>query len=123
MSKQKVLWAAAHEITEEQRAELEKNYEIVLLKEINLNLWNLITNLKLDAQRRELANELVEETLRHGVVLVQPGGDPAFQFQLGCVADAHIYVWYAFSERVSVDVPQPDGSVVKTSVFKHMGWV
>jgi hypothetical protein len=25
--------------------------------------------------------------------------------------------------RVSIDTPQPDGSVVKTSVFKHLGFI
>jgi hypothetical protein len=26
-------------------------------------------------------------------------------------------------ERVSIDTPQPDGSVVKTGVFKHLGFI
>ena len=30
---------------------------------------------------------------------------------------------YAFSERVSEEVHQPDGTVTKTNVFKHVGWV
>ena len=30
---------------------------------------------------------------------------------------------FAFTERVSVDEPQTDGSVRKTAVFKHSGWV
>ena len=30
---------------------------------------------------------------------------------------------YAFSKRESVETTQPDGSVVKTSVFKHAGYV
>lgn len=30
---------------------------------------------------------------------------------------------YAFSKRESVETVQPDGSVVKTSVFKHAGYV
>ena len=30
---------------------------------------------------------------------------------------------YAFSKRESVDQPQPDGSVKKTSVFRHAGFV
>lgn len=30
---------------------------------------------------------------------------------------------YAFSERVSVDTIQPDGSVIKTSKFVHKGFV
>lgn len=30
---------------------------------------------------------------------------------------------YSFTERVSVEVENPDGSVTKTAVFKHQGWV
>lgn len=30
---------------------------------------------------------------------------------------------YAFSKRESVETVQPDGSVIKTSVFKHAGYV
>lgn len=34
-----------------------------------------------------------------------------------------LHVYYAFSKRVSVDDQQPDGSVVKRSVFKHLTFV
>ena len=30
---------------------------------------------------------------------------------------------YAFSKRESVEIPQPDGSVRKTNVFRHVGFV
>jgi len=30
---------------------------------------------------------------------------------------------YAFSQRVSIDKENPDGSVTKTMVFKHLGFV
>ena len=30
---------------------------------------------------------------------------------------------YSFTERVSVEETLPDGSVKKSSVFKHAGWV
>lgn len=30
---------------------------------------------------------------------------------------------YAFSERVAVETPLPDGTVRKEMVFKHQGWV
>lgn len=33
------------------------------------------------------------------------------------------HVVFAFSKRESVDQPQPDGSVKKTSMFKHAGFV
>jgi hypothetical protein len=32
-------------------------------------------------------------------------------------------ILFSHSERVSIDTPQPDGSVVKTSVFKHLGFI
>jgi hypothetical protein len=30
---------------------------------------------------------------------------------------------YAFSKRESIDQPQPDGSVRKVAVFRHLGFV
>lgn len=37
---------------------------------------------------------------------------------------AHVYdMVFAYTERVSKEVHQPDGTVVKTNVFKHMGFV
>lgn len=32
-------------------------------------------------------------------------------------------VWYAFTRRVSEDIPQGDGSVKKVSTFQFEGWV
>lgn len=34
-----------------------------------------------------------------------------------------ITAYYAFSERVSEEMPQPDGSVRKVNVFKHVGFI
>lgn len=34
-----------------------------------------------------------------------------------------VQVCYALSDRVSIEQPQPDGSVTKTSVFKHVGFL
>jgi hypothetical protein len=31
-------------------------------------------------------------------------------------------ILFSSSERLSIDTPQPDGSVVKTSVFKRLGF-
>lgn len=30
---------------------------------------------------------------------------------------------YSFTDRVSVETTQPDGSVVKTAIFKHLGFI
>ena len=35
----------------------------------------------------------------------------------------HIQPLYSFSERCSVETTLPDGSIQKTAVFRHAGWV
>lgn len=55
---------------------------------------------------------------------VMIGGAPFFMPALADRLDRTGFaVCFAFSKRSSVDVPQPDGSVRKTAVFKHAGFV
>lgn len=59
-----------------------------------------------------------------GETVVMCGGAPYFmpvleQEFLG----TGIRVVYSFSERASIETTMPDGNVVKTSVFKHVGFV
>ena len=55
---------------------------------------------------------------------VMVGGAPFFMSALEAVLKAAGFKpVYAFSERVSMDVVQPDGTVVKTSKFAHKGFV
>jgi hypothetical protein len=55
---------------------------------------------------------------------VMIGGAP---WLMGALAEAlraqGLTPLFAFSRRESVDVAQPDGSVRKTAVFRHAGWV
>lgn len=39
-----------------------------------------------------------------------------------CMDIDRIPLYYAYSERVSIDIPQPDGSIKKDSKFKHLGF-
>ena len=56
--------------------------------------------------------------------LVMIGGAPFFMSSLEtALKNAGFRPVYAFSERKSVDVIKEDGSVVKTSVFVHKGFV
>ena len=63
----------------------------------------------------------------HDVVIFDTviiGGAPFFIPALADRLDrAGFAVCFAFSKRESVDVQQPDGSVRKTAVFKHDGFV
>jgi hypothetical protein len=59
-------------------------------------------------------------------MLVQWGGSPLFLFMAGSFIQGAMNkgnILFSHSERVSIDTPQPDGSVVKTSVFKHLGFI
>lgn len=55
---------------------------------------------------------------------VMIGGAPWLMAPLEAELRAlHMQPVYAFSRRESVDAIQPDGSVRKTAVFRHAGWV
>lgn len=51
------------------------------------------------------------------------GGAPFFMEALATALREETEVVYAFSRRESVETVQPDGSVKKTAVFRHAGFV
>ena len=60
----------------------------------------------------------------YGAKQVMLGGAPFLMGTLEAVLkDNGIKPLYAFSKRISVEKTNPDGTVVKTSEFKHMGFV
>lgn len=133
----KFLWAAAHTITDEQAEEL-NNYEdvfhkstgITMLQDINPELLNKMINTNISTDLSAIAVELLSFCKMAGYVLVQPMGSPKFQFKLGVRNTVgyefandlsfNVKVMYAFSERISEDIPQKDGSIKKVSTFKHI---
>lgn len=55
---------------------------------------------------------------------VMIGGAPFLMAPLEkALIEADMWPVYAFSRRETVEQPQPDGSVKKVTVFKHMGFV
>ncbi len=70
------------------------------------------------------ANELVKIAAKSGCRKVMIGGAPFFMPVLeGALRREGLLAVYAFSERVSVEETLPDGSVRKTNIFKHVGFV
>ena len=70
------------------------------------------------------ANKLAKLAAREGATAVMIGGAPYLMGPLdSALEDEGIHSFYAFSIRESVDVHQPDGSIKKTMVFKHAGFV
>lgn len=62
--------------------------------------------------------------LAEGYNAAMIGGAPYFMAPLErAIAAAGVKVLYAFSVRESVEVPQEDGTVKKTQIFKHAGFI
>lgn len=73
------------------------------------------------AQRAEFLAAIAKES---GCVEAMIGGAPFFMSTLEkALVLAGIKPVYAFSQRESVETIKEDGSVVKTNVFKHVGFV
>lgn len=71
--------------------------------------------------RAELLADLAVEVGAKGALI---GGAPYLMGPLeSALKDRGIVPLYSFTERVSVEETLPDGSVKKTNVFKHVGFV
>lgn len=76
------------------------------------------------SEMAERARTLTLITKNSGAMRVMIGGAPFFMSTLERALKEHgIQVLYAFSVRESVEKTLPDGSVVKSNVFKHVGFV
>lgn len=138
-----IMWASAHKPSLEQRKQLWETGKIELLEENELSLFEEITNLKLESNLKSLAQKLADIAMKPNVMLVQPAGSPALQFELGVEMTLKVLSEYtheksiefirqkvqlfrpryAFSKRISQDIPQEDGSVKKVSTFKHEDFI
>lgn len=60
----------------------------------------------------------------YGIRNVMVGCAPWLQCELIEELEHRGYsAWFAFSRRESVDQPQPDGSVRKVAIFRHVTWI
>lgn len=74
----------------------------------------------------ERAGFIADQLVYWDAEAVMLGGAPYFMsFLEKVLREKHskLAILYAFSKRESVDAPQPDGSVRKMAVFKHIGFV
>ncbi len=133
--KKKILWASPHKPTEKQ---LEDLGTVEYLEDINPNLFGRLVDSPSNREGLyELAEDLLSFAQEAGYDVYQPAGSPAFQFILGRVIATTlpdhmgglsysyqgVNIKYAHSKRVSFEVTDPDGSVKKTVVFNHLGWI
>lgn len=88
-----------------------------------LNFSAAPTAAEIIARAEALADIAAEETgaIVSGALI---GGAPYLMGPLEwALRDRGVTPYYAFSERVSVEETLSDGSVRKTNVFRHQGWL
>lgn len=143
----KYCWAhTAHKMTEEQQECLVGMFSVKLPSDLAEKLSSNYAGQDLI----KLANELIKWARENKIdYLIQPSGSLAFQMALGkelfkidynhetyqewYVNDLNIRnsslkgaklteVYYSYSERISEDIPQEDGTIKKVSTFKFEGF-
>lgn len=119
-----------HHFSNEQKEEfLLKDFEWVNTTDEVKELLTFTTRPTL-AEMQERAKALVAHAKANqagGVIsetVVMCGGAPYFMPVLEqAFLGTGIRVVYSFSERASIETTMPDGNVVKTSVFRHAGFI
>lgn len=128
---QTIIVCMQHALSPEQQLDLASAKSLSTLREVNPELFGKLSNISPTISMGELrlmANELAQ-LLRSYDCAILPIGSPEFGMVLASVMGAiafhgeHIATCvFSRSERISVDEAQPDGSVIKRSVFQHIGW-
>lgn len=81
-------------------------------------------NLPDEGELRRRAAKIAVIAIKEKVFVAMIGGAPWFMAPLErALETAGVMPWYAFSRRESVETTLPDGSVKKTQVFRHAGFV
>lgn len=123
--KKLMLVCIQHRLTDEQRESLLNDYELSFLEDENRELFLELCNTPCNHfELRDLADDLLEMSSEYDALLL-PIGSPAFQVIFGqkSVNYPSMEFYFAHSERVSIEKKNEDGSVEKTSIFKHKGWI
>lgn len=117
----KILNMSNHTLTGEQIAELSSmGYEVVELTAEDKALWGQMN----PSNYKEFIYRVMEDSdTRYAVDAYHIAGFPPAVVNAVCLASTlDMPAYYAYSERVSEEVHQPDGTVKKVNVFKHLGF-
>lgn len=130
-----LLWTPQHDPTPEQLSELEiAEFLVVRLRDEDLELFDKLANCPGNIEDLHNLAKDFYDLICHFSAAVLPIGSPAFNFKLhgfyyrDLISEARQgkrlpKLLFAHSERNSLEEKQPDGSVKKTSVFRHKGFI
>lgn len=130
--KKVVFVCLSHILTQEQIADLAADGIVLVSPELGAKTRQIPANASLD-EIKLLAMEVVKEARTAKATHFVCQGEPTFAmwanlfagYGVPCPDDiirGRMKCIVSTTERVSVDTPQADGTIVKTSVFKHVQW-
>lgn len=123
MYKQRIFNLTQHAPSAEQLEAGVQNLPLAQQEEMKALLT--FENIPSKEEMQQRANRLAE--LVHGIdpnASAMIGGAPFFMSALeNALMARNIKPMYAFSQRESVEITQDDGSVKKTAIFRHVGFV
>lgn len=119
-----MLVVMSHQLTKEQVDDFRG--EIITLSELDATLARQCANIPPTADTsyiRVLAQKIMMPVLFEKCTHVAIMGEPTLVYHVvSACAQMDVIPLTSTTERISVDEVQPDGSVVKKSIFKHVQW-
>ena len=115
----------SHTATAEQKADFDG--EAIELRSVNPELNALTEQIPPEFEAADfstLAARVVAEAVKAGATHFAIAGEQnlCMHANLAAKAATELICIQSVSRRVSIDTPQADGTVLKTSVFKHERW-
>ena len=116
-----------HSVTNDQINDLENKFkEIAILNPGGDMFRNSLTftNMPSKEELSKVAKKIANDAFTMGASYAIVAGAPYLMAHLEKeFFRLNIVPLYSFSERVSQEIKEPDGSVRKTNIFKHVGFI
>lgn len=119
----KLFVAFSHVLMEDQIKDLPEGTEIVHLSEDMKKEFSQIPATWSIEEIKKFSNKIVQEALDAGCDYMFCTGEPSVFFWVNTIAATWgIQCIQSTTKRDNKETVQPDGSVVKTQIFRHVMW-
>ena len=113
-----------HPLSEEQKADLQKGYDVSSIATLDDNFKGLFSQVPADAGKEEvytLAEKFVELAEKEQAQILVVQGEPTLTFAIVKMASEEgLTCLAATTKRESQEITLPDGGVKKVNVFRHV---
>lgn len=120
----KLLCTINHNLTDKQKSELNNmGYEIQYLHDVKPEIAEQLRNCPADENALIALSWIFVDICFDFDAVLLPVGSPAFMHLVSQNLDRSIVALFAHTERISEDIPQPDGSIKKIAKFEHVRFI